>query len=150
MEIRTEPGGPGVGEVRKIPVGADYLVACVSFGPISTREILTDKILRQRINGFGGRLLDELIAEPRPSTFMNLSRRFAEDVGLIPPRVRRVLRETDSKGLTCSMAMLGASVFSLVRKDELEELLKIFRKHAPSERSIIVNEIDFQGARLLD
>jgi pantoate kinase len=150
LEIRTEPGGPGVGEVRKVSVGDGYVVACVSFGPISTREVLADKELRRRINEFGSKLLDELIAEPKPHVFMNLSREFAEGIGLISPRIRKVLRETDSKGLTCSMAMLGESVFSLVRKDELENLLKIFRKHAPSEDSIIVSAIDFQGARLLD
>ena len=150
LEIRTEPGAPGVGEVKNIPVDDDYVVACVSFGPISTREILTDEELRQRINEFGGKLLYQLIAEPKPHVFMNLSREFAEYVGLISPRIRKILRETDSEGLTCSMAMLGESVFSLVKRDELEELLKIFRKHAPSEHSIILSGIDFQGARLLE
>jgi pantoate kinase len=150
LEIRTEPGGPGVGEVRNIPVGEDYVVVCVSLGPVSTREVLADEEFRQLINEFGRRLLDQLIAEPKPHVFMNLSREFAEGVGLISPRIRKVLRETDSEGLTCSMAMLGESVFSLVRRDELEELLKIFRKHAASEDSIIVSDIDFQGARLLD
>ena len=150
LEIRTEPGGPGVGEVRNIPVEDDYVVACVSFGPISTGEVLTDEELQQRINGFGGKLLDQLIAEPKPHTFMKFSREFAEQVGLISPRIRKILRETDSKELTCSMAMLGESVFSLVKKDKLDELLKIFRKHAPSEHNIIVSGIDFQGAKLLD
>ena len=150
LEIRTEPGGPGVGEVRNIPVEDDYVVACLSFGPISTREILTDKELRRRINEFGGKLLDQLIAEPKPHTFMKLSHEFAEYLGLISPRIRKVLMETDREELTCSMAILGESVFSLVKRDELEELLKIFRKHAPSEHSIIVSEIDFKGARLLD
>ncbi len=150
LEIRTKPGGPGVGEVRNIPVGDDYVLACVSFGPVSTRKVLADEELRRRINEFGRRLLDQLIAEPKPHVFMSLSREFAEGVGLISPRIRKVLRETDSEGLTCSMAMFGESVFSLVRRDELEELLKIFRKHAASEDSIIVSDIDFQGARLLD
>ncbi len=150
LEIRIEPGGPGVGEVRKIPVEDYYVVACVSFGPISTKEVLNDEELRQRINEFGGKLLGQLTAEPKPYTFMKLSREFAEHIGLISPRIRKVLRETASEGLTCSMAMLGESVFSLVKRDDLEELLKIFRKHAPSEHSIIASEIDLRGARLLD
>jgi pantoate kinase len=150
LEIRTKPGGPGVGEVRNIPVDDDYVVACLSFGPISTGEVLTSEKFRQRINKFGGELLDRLIVEPKPHLFMELSREFAEHVGLISSRIRRILTETDSSGLTCSMAMLGESVFSLVKREHVEDLLKIFRRHAPSQHNIIISEIDFQGARLLD
>jgi pantoate kinase len=150
LEIRTKPGGPGVGEVRNISVDNDYVVACLSLGPISTGEVLTSARFRQRINQFGGELLDRLIAEPRPHLFMALSRKFAEHVGLISPRIRRILTETDSSGLTCSMAMLGETVFSLVERDNLEELLPIFHRYTSSEHNIIISEIDFQGARLLD
>ncbi len=150
LEIRTKPGGPGVGELRNIPVKNDYAVACLSFGPISTGEVLTSEKFRQRINEFGGELLDRLIAEPKPHLFMDLSRKFAEHVGLISPRIKNIFTEADSRELTCSMAMLGETVFSLVKTDSLEDLLKIFHRHAPSEQNIIISEIDFQGARLLD
>ena len=150
LEIRTKPGGPSVGEVRKVPVENDYAVVCLSFGPISTGEVLTSEEFRRRINEFGGELLDQLIADPKPHLFMELSRKFAEHVGLISPRIRRILTETDSNGLTCSVAMLGETVFTLVERDNLEELLPIFRRHASSEHNIILSEIDFQGARLLD
>ena len=150
LEIRTKPGGPGVGDVRRIPVEKDYAVTCLSFGPISTGEVLTNEEFRQLINEFGGDLLGRLIAEPKPHVFMELSRKFAEHVGLISPRIRRILTETDSSDLTCSMAMLGETVFTLVERDNLEELLPIFGRHASSEHNIIISEIDFQGARLLD
>ena len=150
LEIRIKPGGPGVGELRNIPVEDDYAVSCLSFGPISTGEVLTNGELRQRINAFGGELLDRLIAEPKPHRFMDLSRKFAEHVGLISPRIKNIFTEADSRGLTCSMAMLGETVFSLVKTDSLEDLLKIFHRHAPSGQNIIISEIDFQGARLLD
>lgn len=150
FEMRTQPGGPGVGEVRNIPVEDDYLVACVSFGPISTGEVLTDEGHRQRINEFGKKLLDQLAADPKPEAFMNLSREFAECVGLISPRVRKVLDETDSKGFACSTAMFGETVFSLIKRDYVEELLRIFRGHTSPKHRIIVSGIDFEGAKLLD
>jgi len=150
LEIRTKPGGPGVGQVKTIPIEGNYVMACLSFGPISTKEVLTNEKIRERINEFGGKLLDQLIAESKPHVFMNLSRKFAEYVGLISPRVRKVLREADSEGLTCSMAMIGESIFSLIRRDEVDKLVKIFRGHASSKLSIIVTDIDFKGARLLD
>lgn len=150
LEIRTKPGGPGIGEVRKIPIENDYAVACLSFGPIPTGEVLTSEKFRQRINRVGEELLDQLITEPKPHLFMELSRKFAEHVGLVSPRIRKILTKTDSRGLTCSTAMLGETVFTLVEKDNLENLLPIFRRHTSSQHTIILSEIDFEGARLLD
>jgi pantoate kinase len=114
LEIRTKPGGPGVGQVKTIPIEGDYVMACLSFGPISTKEVLTNEKIRERINEFGGKLLDQLIAE------------------------------------SCSMAMVGESIFSLTRRAEVDKLVKVFRGHASSKLSIIVTNIDFKGARLLD
>ncbi len=149
LEIRVTPGAPGVGQIRSISVNDRYVVAYLNFGPIFTREILTDEAFRQRINEFGGNLVDELAKHPSPSNFMVFSRKFAERVGLISKRLRAVLEEADSAGLTCSMAMLGETVFSIVRRDQVEEVHEVFSKHAPSERNVIIADIDFKGARLL-
>ncbi|MFB0567223.1 MAG: pantoate kinase, partial [Candidatus Bathyarchaeia archaeon] len=149
LEIRVKSGAPGVGEIKSIPISDSYVVAYLNFGPIFTREILTDEAFRLRINEFGGNLVDELAKYPSPSNFMVLSRKFAEHVGLMSKRLRTVLEKTDSAGLTCSMAMLGETVFSIVRRDQVEEVHEVFGKHAPSERNVIVAEIGFKGARLL-
>jgi pantoate kinase len=149
LEIREKPGAPGVGEVKRIPINDDYVVACLKFGPISTKEALTDEGLRKQINHLGRKLVDELITQPKPDSFMNFSRSFAEGVGLISKRMRKALEEADDKGLTCSMTMFGECLFSIVRRDTVKELLEVFRRHALSEDSIIVAEIDHEGARLL-
>jgi pantoate kinase len=80
---------------------------------------------------------------------MEFSRKFAEQVGLISERMRKIMRAADRKGIPCSMPMIGESVFSLIKRDTVEELLKIFHKHAPSGHSILVAGIDFKGARIL-
>lgn len=147
LEIRVKPGAPGIGEIRQIPISDDYLVACLNFGPISTKRVLSDGDIRERINRYGGRLVDELIRRPKPQSFMALSRDFAEHIGLISSRMREVLTEADEIGLPCSMAMLGESIFSLAKQDEVQKLLRIFRRHASSEGDVIVAEIDFDGAR---
>lgn len=149
LEIREKPGAPGIGEIKQIPIDDDYVVACLKFGPMSTKEALTDERLRQQINNLGGKLVDELIARPKPANFMNFSRSFAEGVGLISERTRKVLEEADSRGLACSMTMFGECLFSLVRRDTVKELLEIFHRHALSEDNMIVAEIDHEGARLL-
>ncbi len=149
LEIRVKPGAPNVGEVRFIPISDSYVVACLNFGSILTREILTDEVFRQRINRFGGNLVDRLVRRPTLGNFMVLSRKFSEHTGLISKRLRAVLEEADGAGLTCSMAMLGETVFSIVNRDQAGEVHEIFGKHASSERNVIVADIDFKGARLL-
>ena len=149
LEIRKKPGAPGVGEIKRISIDDDYVVACLKFGPMSTKKALTDEGLRQQINDLGEKLVDELIARPKPANFMNSSRSFAEGVGLISKKMKNVLEEADSRSLTCSMTMFGECLFSLVRRDTVKELLEIFRRHTLSEDSVIVAEIDHEGARLL-
>lgn len=149
LEIRVNPGAPGIGEVKPIKVYGDYAVVCLPFGPISTKKALTDPKLRRLINKHGGKLVDELVAKPSVDKFLELSRSFAEDTMLITDRVRKVLTDADSHGFASSMAIFGETAFSLVKRNEVKELLRIFRKHAQSQYDIINAEIDFAGARIL-
>ena len=149
LEIRIKPGAPGIGEIIQIPLNGDYCVAYLNFGPLSTNKILTDNELREQINKFGGKLVDELVLCPTPQNFMKLSRSFAEHVGLISGRMRNILRNADDSGYLCSMAMFGELLFSLVERNAVKGLLKFFRGYTSSEHNIAVAEIDFKGARLL-
>jgi pantoate kinase len=148
VEVRVKPGAPGIGEIKHVPVPKDYRVACLSFDSLSTKKVLTDEKTRKRINEFGGKLVDKLVEEPNIINFMNFSRQFAEHVGLITEKVRRILNAADDASFICSMPMFGESVFTLIEHESLEELLKIFRKYGPDGK-IIASEIDFEGARLL-
>lgn len=149
MEIRVKPGAPGIGEVKPITVSDDYVVACLPFGPLSTRKALTDPSLHRSINKYGGKLVDELVRKPHVRAFLELSRSFAESTSLTTERVRKVLTDADSEGFVCSMAVFGETVFSLVRQDEVEKLLEIFQKYKRSQHGIIQAEIDRMGARVL-
>jgi len=148
VEIRVKPGAPGIGEIKHVPVPKGYALACLTFGSLSTRKFLTDEEIRKRINEVGGKLVDKLMEEPSVTNFLKFSRQFAGHVGLMTEKVRRVLNAADDAGFVCSMPMFGESVFTLIEREALEELLKIFRKYCSNER-IIVSEIDFKGARLL-
>jgi len=148
VEVRVKPGAPGIGEIKHVPVPKDYVVACLTFGPLPTKKFLTDEETRKRVNEFGGKLVDKLIEEPNVKNFMNFSRQFTEHIGLMTQRIRRILHAADNADFICSMPMFGESVFTLIKQESLEELLQIFHKYSPDEK-IIVSEIDFEGARLL-
>ena len=149
IEIRVKPGAPGIGEVKSVPVADNYVVACLPLGPLSTRKALSDPKLSRLINEHGGKLVDELVAEPRVSKFLELSRRFAESTSLTSRRVRKILADAEGEGFVCSMAIFGETVFSIVRQDEAEALLKIFRRHKQPKYDVINAQIDFKGARIL-
>ncbi len=149
LKIRVKPGAPGIGEVKPVPVDGNYVVACLPFGPLSTEKALSDPKLRRLINRYGGELVDELVTEPQVSKFMALSRSFAESTSLTSERVRKILADADGEGFVCSMAIFGETVFSVVRQDEAEDLLKIFRRHKQRQYDVISAQVDFKGARIL-
>jgi len=148
LEIRVEAGAPGVGKIERLLVPKDVAVACLVFGPLSTRKCLTDESIRTRINDFGGEMVDRLVENPTSESFMRISREFAEHVGLITDRVREVLNAADKTGVVCSMPMFGESVFTLSEPEKLKRILEVFRRQASNEE-IIISKIDSKGARLL-
>jgi len=144
--VLVKPGAPGIGETVKFR-HRDLSAVCLPFGPIPTKEALANPELRRRINEMGGSFVDELRQNGSPERFMQLSRRFAEHVGLITPRLRTVLEKTDAAGFPCTMAMFGEVVFSLVESDQVESLVGVLRAAAPG-RKVLVADIDERGARL--
>jgi pantoate kinase len=147
-EIRTKPGAPGIGEIKSLRTPKDTSVACLVFGPMSTRRFLTDPESRRRINDCGGKLVDELIRTPTIYEFMKLSRRFAEEVGLMTDRVRNILDFTDKAGVICSMPMFGESIFTITEPKNVKTLLHIFRNEG-SDGRVFLSKVDRAGARLI-
>jgi pantoate kinase len=148
VEVRVKPGAPGIGKIVQIPTPRNFEVACLIFGPLSTREFLADKETCKRINELGGKLVRRLVKQPTIKNLLRFSRQFAEHLQIMSKRVRRVLDATDGAGFVCSMAMFGESVFTLVERKHLGELLKIFHKYGSKGR-IITCGIDVKGVRTL-
>ena len=149
LEVRLKPGAPGLGEVVNIPVHGSDLAVCLHLGPISTRGLLSRPRFKERVNRSADDLLIQLTLQPSVERFLEASRRFADNLGIITPRVRRVLNETDREGYLCSMAMLGETVYTIARRDEAEALVEIFRRYASFKDDVIVEDIDRDGAKLL-
>jgi pantoate kinase len=148
FEVRVRPGAPGIGEIKHLPIPDDTLVVCHVFGPLSTREALTNSDTRARINRFGGELVQELINAPTIMNFMKLSRQFAEHVGLITEKVRRILVAADEAGVICSMPMFGESAFTITDENGIEPILQIFRESGSTGQTV-VSKVNQEGARLL-
>ena len=112
LVIRTAAGAPGVGAVKKVPVGA-MDVSWVCLGEISTPSILDDTNTMEMINILGQRSLKALLKRPGLEHFMSLSRDFAFGTGLVSPRAADAIEAVEASGGMASMAMLGDTVFAL-------------------------------------
>ena len=150
LEIRVQPGAPGIGEVRTIPVDDDVRVVCLPLGPVATSKALSDADARRRINELGGKLTQSLIRNPSVGNFLSFSRRFAEHIQLVKGRVARILQEADRLGVVGSTAIFGENVFSLVPSDRLKLFVELLERYAPDGCGVIVAGIDCEGARVLD
>jgi pantoate kinase len=146
--VLYKPGAPGIGESIKYDRSDELAAFVAHFGPISTREALSDTDLRRRINDLGGNFVDEIKGNLGPHRFMELSREFTDYVGITTPRIKAVLDAADEAGVPCSMAMFGEALFSLVEKDEAGRVAEFYREAVPG-RSFRALSIDERGARLL-
>jgi pantoate kinase len=144
--VLYKPGAPGIGEGKFYQNCEDYRVVYLYFGPIPTKEALSNPELRHKINELGGQYVDELYRELTPERFLKFSRSFSEHVGLITPNLRRVLDATDHEGYQCTMAMFGEVVFSVQPKEEALSLHR-FLKSLDEGYDPVICKIDTLGTR---
>ncbi len=115
--IRTRAGAPGIAEVKKIIPPSSLRVVSGAFGPISTAGVLTNSGLRKRINLCGRGLVSIQVKSPETNTFIRLSRRFADCLGIFSPRLRGAIANMQWRQIMSSMMMIGESLFTVVRGD---------------------------------
>jgi pantoate kinase len=109
VPIRLEPGAPAHGAMDGIP--ASGTVEYVSFGELSTEEIISGETAE--LTAAGQRGLASLVEAPTVETFMETSRRFAREAGLLTPKARDAIEDVSAAGGDAAMAMLGETVFSI-------------------------------------
>jgi len=111
LVVRLEPGGPGIGRIDRIPVPllpVDYVVR----GPISTKDVLSDKQAMSSVNLAGHAALKELLKRPTLPNFMQLSRAFTDKSDLASEWARDAIEAVEAAGGMASMIMLGDAVFA--------------------------------------
>lgn len=146
--ILTKPGAPSVGEALNYKGANRMRVVYLHYGPIPTREALTNPTLRVKINELGGKSVDELASNPEAERFMRLSRAFAEHVGLVTPRLRSVFDVMDAEGYTFTMAMFGEVAFAVMERGRALDAAMLLEKRFPNSEPVVVG-IDEVGARIV-
>ena len=138
ITLRIIEGAPGVGTLDKLlPKNEDLYIICKSLGGIETSEIIGDPEHKERINKTGGAMLNQLLKDPVPETFLKLSKKFAVNTQLLSPEVSEIIDILEAETMGASMAMLGNTAFAISKTPET------------SLDDVIIAKIDEQGCRYL-
>ncbi|MBL7119012.1 hypothetical protein ISS96_03265 [Candidatus Bathyarchaeota archaeon] len=149
LVLVIEPGAPGIGRTDQIPVSPDLRIIAGTYGSIKKSEILLSEDKRTIINRLGRETMKGILRKPDVENFIKRCKSFALEVGLMSKRVHNLITEAEAVGaIGATQNMIGEAVHAVLYKEELETVKQAFRKHLPPE-SIVVSEIDFQGARIL-
>lgn len=147
-EIRTEAGAPGYGKIEPFAVSAALKAVFTVFGPYSTKSALSDAAIRRRINTYGKRFYDELLAGPTLEAFLSLSREFARKTGLMTERSSRVVDFLENEGYVASMLMFGDAVFTLLEEGKAKEIEYILTSRFPEAR-VFSSPINTTGGKVI-
>ncbi|MEJ5292945.1 MAG: pantoate kinase [Candidatus Methanosuratincola sp.] len=123
LEVRTSPGGPGIGVARQIPLSEDYVVISTPVAEFQTRRMITERLTVNRINRLGKEALEAFLESPTVENFMFQSRRFWDGVGLSNEVIRSVLKRYESAGVENPSAKKGL-VFAVVERARLAGILR--------------------------
>ena len=143
FEMRTKVGAPGIGKVTTIDLD-NYAAVVLCLSPISTKSFLTNRM--DEINGLGGRMLEKLSETRDVEDFLNMSREFAETLGLTRGVCKAPIDSLCAKGFGASVALFGETVFTLVPMDEARIALEALDGFGGTPFAC---KIDFSGARVL-
>jgi pantoate kinase len=142
--LRLKEGSPGFGRTDRIIQGEanldginenELFVISKTLGEIETSKIIEDPLWKNRINQTGKNLLDILLKNPDPQTFLKLSRKFAEETALMNCELLEVVEILEEETMGASMAMLGNTAFALSKTPDT------------SVEGTIISKIDDVGCR---
>ena len=147
--VTVEPGAPGYGVIDRIPITADHLIVAGVFEPWSTKEVLASPEKRKRVNEWGRKTVEAILAEPSLENFMRASKEFAVKTGLATKRVKSLIASAERAGaIGAAQNMVGDAVHALTTPENLNSVLQVFKKVLPNEK-VLSGKVDLQGVRLL-
>lgn len=147
----SKPGGPGVAEVKCIPIEPSLLALTAFYRPIPKNSILGNPGDLEKVKAIGLETLRKIEVNPTPENFITNCYLFSLETGLLTPKIKHVIEITQNiEGvLGVSMNMIGEAVFALVKDYAIDKTLEIIKKtnpiwiHVwrPSVKSIHVEEL---------
>ena len=129
LVLRTQPGAPGVGEIKSFE--HDVSIAWKTFGEIDTASIIQDSRHKQVISDAGLKYLEFFEEKPSLRNFLDFSYKFSKQTKLMSDEVKSLVDYLNSSEdiLGSSMAMLGNTVFAFASEESVFKDLDIEGLH---------------------
>ena len=143
FEVRSSPGGPGVGLIKSTPL-EDYRAVILCISPISTKKWL-DAIQMKNIRS-SGLVSAQINHLDSPEVFLEASQKLAVSMGLTSGRCRAPMLALSAEGFKPSVALFGETVFTLVKREAVKKAAEILK---PFAGTLLICKIDSLGARSL-
>ncbi len=147
----VEPGAPGICQIDRIPLTANYMIVAGFFPSNSlSKSLLSDAQKQQTINRYGKKTLQSILEEPTLQNFLDSCWEFSQKTGFATPNVRKLVQlAKDSGAIGAAQNMLGEAVHAIVKQESARQVEEAFKRVLPSE-NVLLSRIDFQGARLIE
>lgn len=146
--IGREPGAPPYGELEELKLDERLNLICGTFGSLSTSGVLNSSNFREKSEKWGKKALENLLSDRSIKNLMEVSRKFAINLGVFDNDFIEIIEEISSKTpLGASAVLLGRAIFAPVPDDNLGEVEDLFLNYF-DEKQIMKTDIDFEGARI--
>lgn len=122
LVIRSREGSPKRGSLKSIPIYESVVVFLIG-APLKTKSVLKNEERKLVIKAVGAKCIKAVLKKPTAARFMELSKTFSMETGLMQREVVEAIQALERAGVTSAMSMLGNAVFTL--SDEPEETAKL-------------------------
>lgn len=129
MVLRTQPGAPGIGEIKSFTT--DAVVGWKTFGGIETSSIISNPHYMDVLSDAGVRYLEYFEEKSSLKNFLDFSYEFSRQTELMTDEVNGLVDYFNSRSdiLGSSMAMLGNTVFAVAENEGVFENLDVEGLH---------------------
>jgi pantoate kinase len=137
-------------QVDRIPLPSNVKIVAGSFRPIDKRFVIIPIERRRIFNTLATNAMRKILSKPTLENFFASSKEFALQSGLASDRVVQLITDAENAGaLGATQNMIGEAVHAATIEDNLVDVTNVFKEHLPDEH-VVVSDIDFRGARLLE
>ncbi len=127
-------------KIARLKIPSGVFLVCAPLSPISTKKVLSDRKVMQRINELGMPIIARFGKNPTPENLAKCSNEFALETGIASGQIREILQKNPDFG----MAQLGNTVFG-IGKDRGGLVKRMGR----FSKSVLVAKLSGEGARVI-
>jgi len=131
--IVKKAGDPYHAEIDHIPVDSSITAISAFYNPIPKNNILNSNNNLEKIRRIGLEILNEILKDPSPETFIRKCYEFAVKSELITNWVNSIIKEVASiRGvLGASMNMIGEGIFMFIERNYVENVINVINRTKP-------------------